>query len=360
MDEVTYTCTRCRRPINAPRSRVLALLSAQRVRCQVCGSALEFPDDVLAEFEVISKTPGSNAVVRRADAECPVCARIVRGDAQFPERVLKCGYCGARMRLPLEASGSRPPPLDGPAASVEDVQRGLLYMPHDEMGEIARHALLARAALGEVAPGEAEMLSSVLAALARWRPEQVPDAFLPLSEAQAAIVVPVILFNGHRASVGDRDGVRELVFNVGRSTESAENKQRDAINVIGAVTFLAFGFGHFRIPVGLGEEVQLYSRIALAPAERGVVLGLSHQLGDGIPQPASAAGLAALREQVIGAAPEFAAYYAMMAIYGSWAQGNTIVAAVPKALQRRLTSLGEPLASRAAQLASRLKPVRTA
>ncbi len=150
MDDGSYSCSRCRRPITVPRSRALELLAARKVRCQICGSPLDFPPDVLAEFESLSKR--STPVVRQADAACPICGRAVRGDANDPERILRCSYCGAGMRLPIDGSGCRLPPLNGAAASIEDVMRGLLYMPHDE-GEIARHALLARAAMGEVAPG---------------------------------------------------------------------------------------------------------------------------------------------------------------------------------------------------------------
>jgi DNA-directed RNA polymerase subunit RPC12/RpoP len=358
MDEVTYSCTRCRRPINAPRSRVLALLAARKVNCQVCGSPLEFPQDVLLEFGASSTASPGGGTPRRADGECPVCARAVRGDPDFPERVLRCSYCGARMRLPLEGNGCRLPPLDGPAAPIDDVKRGLAYMPHGYMGELARDALLARAALGDVVPGETEMLTASLAALARWRPEDHPDAFMPCSEEQAAIIVPLLLFHGTIARPDRRNGVLELVFSLGTLSEPSDvAKTKFAVNVLSTVSLLTLGYGVFFHPhPGEDEDVQHALRVSLRRSEQGVVLGLSHQLDDREPQPASERELAAMREEVIAAAPRFAEYYALIAVYGARSQGSTIMMALPKAIERRIISLGEPLASRAPEIARRLKP----
>ncbi len=103
------------------------------------------------------------------------------------------------------------------------------------------------------------------------------------------------------------------------------------------------------------DEVQKLLRVSLTPVDGGVVLGLSHQLDDDEPQLAGAAEVAALREGVIAAAPRFGEYYALVAIYELWAHGKAIIAAAPNAIERRLRTLGEPLAARATELAGRLK-----
>jgi DNA-directed RNA polymerase subunit RPC12/RpoP len=359
MDEITYTCTRCRRPITAPRVRVLNVLATGKLRCQVCGSLLEFPADIVAEFETLSKTPGAAPYARPADAECPVCARAVRGNAAAPESILRCLFCGTQMRLPIDERGTRLPPSEGPASDPGNVERELLYMPNDELGGISREALLARAARGEVVPGEAEALSRAHAALARWRPEEHDGPFLPLDEDEAATVIPVILFRGQLMRREAAEERTELILHVGTTLEPSDfAKASLTINLLGMAAMFALGSGLFVHSHGGSQEaLPIFLRVSLDRVSGGVTLGLSHQIEDRPPVPAGEQGLAAMRAQIIDAAPRLRGYYALLAIFGSWVEGSRTLQVVPKALERRLTSLGSPLAERAVQIAANWKPL---
>jgi hypothetical protein len=411
MDEIVYSCSRCKRPIRAPRAQALVLLRKKRTRCQVCGSALEFPKDVLDEFEgahkvgakdvredvsfkcegckrtykrplgdlvvaivknkttctlcakpyvfppevheAVAKLKAQGAIARELEIECPVCLRGVRGDGRAPDTVMTCGYCGARLRAGPDGEGCRAPPLEGAAASPDAVKRALARMPRDEAAVAAGQALLARASRGETAEGEPEAVVERLARLAEWHPEEYSSPFVPLSVADAEAAVPAILFTG---LVGHRDrssGTLELVFTIGRQTAMTG---QGLINVVSLATVLAGGGGVFLLG-GDGSTRDALQRLRLSFNEtpRGVELGIAHQVDDGRPKRGGAKEHAALRDRLVAMAPAFRNYFALGAIYGACARGSTLVAASVPAIERRLTALGEPLAARAAALAPRLK-----
>ncbi len=416
MDEVEYSCSRCRRPIKAPRAQALVLLARKRTRCQVCGADLVFPKDVIDEFEgahkvgasdvradvsytcgcpgrkykrplgdlvvavtkkkttcpicsqpfafpeevhqAVAKLRAAGQLAREAETSCPICDRTARGDGREPDKVLKCGYCGARFLLPGDGPGCRLLPVEGAAATVEQVQKSLEKMPGDEIGRIVSQALLARAARGEVAKGEAKRLAELHAAIAEWDPNEREECFLPLEEAEAEKVVPALLFPGMVAYRDYPGGVLELVFTIGQSTGlTDQGKLKAAVNVIGVVTLFAAGGGFFMTGGDDTRAVQHRLRVSVTESGGGVVLGLSHQVDDGTPKLAGKKELAAFREQIKAIEPALRCYYALAAVYGPWAEGTPCVAATESAIEKRLVALGDPLAKKAGQVAPKLRVV---
>jgi hypothetical protein len=409
-DEVEYSCTKCRRPIRAPRAQVLQLLARNRKRCLLCGSPLEFPADVLAEFDgahkvgardvrdavsytcggcrrtysrplkdvviaivrgkttcpvcarpyvfppevdqAVAELKAQGSIVRDVSVECPTCDRPARGDLRTPDVVLKCGVCGAQFRA--SEGGWLPPPVAEPV-SVGEVKSAIARIPSGEHGTVVADALLARAARAEVTKGEAETLARVMRGLSAWEPEaDDPVPFLPLDVDEAQTVVPWLLMPGLSCFRERTPDGWDLVFTVGRQTELTA---KGALNLLSAVSVLAGGAGLFKI--GGSEDSTRDAiqrlRVSLIETEHGSQLGLARQVDDGRPTRASTKELVALSATLAAGAPAIRSYYALVALFGPWARGMPAFVASEAAILKRLLALGEPLASRAATLAPRLK-----
>lgn len=350
--QVEFSCGACARTMKGTLRQVIDRLRQGKDACQRCGKPLTYPPHVR---EVMDSLVGRGLVAKAVDFACLGCARKLAGNTREPEQVVKCSFCGLRVRAPATPGGPpRLPPLDVPAASVADVQQLVRELPRD--AEVAGQALVARAALGEVAHAEAITLVARLRALGGWRPdgnESPPRLPIPLEDAEH--VVPWLLFPG-MAWIPDRGQAPglDLVFSAGKA--GTEMSAKTALNVVSLVTLAAGGGGTFLLGGEPDRERQRRMRVTVTPAGReAVTLAVALQVDDGKPKPEGAKTHARLSQSILERADALRAYYALLALFGPGAAGAVAVVATEPAIRARLEALGGPLAARASALASKLK-----
>jgi hypothetical protein len=227
-------------------------------------------------------------------------------------------------------------------------------IPDDELGGVARDALLARAARGEVPSAEAQGTAEWHTALAEWRPgEEEGRLFVPLPAGLAAHVLPATVFAG--LGRDPASSFRELIFIAGHERNLTA---KGVVNIVGGAALLATG-GGLLLYSGLFEgntrKVVVRLRVSLDPVPGGTELELARQVDDRDPEPVTTKEKEAARDRIMCTASAMRHYLALFAVFGPWASGAPIANAPARAIEARLVSLGEPLASRAEELARKLR-----
>ncbi len=327
----------CGRKNQVSRDGLERLLERDALNCSYCAQRMVLPPDV-AEFVASLATPFSRRPVM---VICPGCGRNAPTDPGVQSR---CMYCSIEYLSPSSADGFvAMGPLHGLAmASPADVTQALQHLPDEPHCQLADQVLRARVARSEVAVGEAEAITTALARLAEWRPVMASIIDLPLSPADAEVLVPRVLFGVAEYGVFPRGEHTELLmvlalknrFNVPRLNSS------DAINV--AMLALGAGFSidndRDREQIASSIRIQIHGR--LRPTSNGVQFKAVNQIDQAAPTPLSDAQVQALTERVQRCRPVLQQYFVLAALLGHSCRGSTAFSISAKALTRRFYSLG--------------------
>jgi hypothetical protein len=237
-------------------------------------------------------------------------------------------------------------------------------LPATDPFGVAREALLARAARGEVGPDEAARAPGLLRALAGWNPAEGDETVhLPLPLDEAEHVVPRLLFGKETWVVDRAGGGVEVVMILDQSGRMGEAGTMILSSVLGAALIATTGVGFFLVPKVGGRrrgEVenpdQQRLRVALEPRGGGVAIAsVATQTNQGRPRPMPAQALRDMAAAVAGRADVVRLHYVTQALFGPEVRGPAVDGAAPQALVARLQDLGGPLAARAEAIAALLK-----
>ncbi|MBP9087145.1 MAG: hypothetical protein KBG15_13575 [Kofleriaceae bacterium] len=327
----------CGRKNQVSRDRLERLLERDALNCSYCAQRMVLPPEV-AEFVAALKAPFSRRPVM---VICPGCGRNAPTDPGVQSR---CMYCSIEYLSPNSAEGvAAMGPLHGlVAASPRDVTAALQGLPAEAHCQLAAELLRARAARNEVAVGEAEAIATALVRLADWQPAMATIIELPLSNRDAEVLVPRVLFGVAEYGVFPRGEHTELLMVLGlknRITLPRLNAT-DAINV--AMFALGTGFSidndRDREQLASGIRIQIHGR--LRPSSQGVQFKAVNQTDQAAPTALSAAQVQVLTERVQSCGPVLQRYFVLAALLGQSCRGSTAFSISAKAVARRFETLG--------------------
>ncbi|MDC3379104.1 hypothetical protein OAX78_02350, partial [Planctomycetota bacterium] len=345
-----YRCDPCGRTMTRPLGELVDLARRRRAKCQMCGSALSLPPEVeqaLGGLEAEGRTQR-----KQAPQPCLVCGRKLGLESGSPDALHTCAFCTASMRGPGQPDGPlRPPALDMPAASPEDVQSVVADLGGSH-GKVVASILGARARLGTVTMAEVITVAARMRRLEGWKPQPSdPELVLPVPVDDAVDVVPGLFFGGQDFSLdrGVKRGV-DLVFVVDASNRVTWLDVSNALNLATAMV----GLGGVLV-LGSDERTSVQHRMRVSiweqHGEDQVGVRLASQVDNGKPKVLPARGLIkalAVRRKALRS------YYCLLALFGSWAAGAPLFRATEPAIAARLNTLGGVLARDAAKLAPQL------
>ncbi len=270
---------------------------------------------------------------------CPGCLRKVRTP---PGQLTTCTYCA--LAFMVDATGApRLGPRDGATLAAPDrVERALARLPSARACDLAGAVLRARTG-ADLIDGEADRVVDALTLIAR--PPVARPTWLPLTVDGAEELVPRVVLGVTTAGVerGER-GITLVAVIETRTRLELDLRKRAALRAIDLAAGYALGGGlGVRNPDNVSTDVRNQVRLDLAAVDGGVeVTGLTGQVDQEPPTPATVGQRAALRDRLAACRPALASYYLLAALFGPSCRHGTAFSLTRDAIAARLRALACP------------------